>query len=297
MHLAPDPELLHAAGTLAGLKLDVEKVAAVSGGDISGAFRCEDSRGRSWFMKINKASFIDAFEAEEAGLLELSKAKALRVPHVVANGVTTGRSWLLLEWLEMLPVDALVERRLGGGLAEMHRISAGAYGWDRNNFIGVTPQLNQPKSNWTGFYCERRLLPQVRLAEENGAPQDFVHKVRQFIYKIPEVMDGYAPEPSLLHGDLWSGNCSRLDDGAPVIFDPAVYYGDRETDLAMTLLFGGFSPSFYQAYAAEWPLEPGHEWRTTLYQFYHVLNHFNLFGGAYLSQADRMIDQLMHNSP
>jgi len=297
MHLAPDPELLHAVGKLAGLTLDIEKVAAVAGGDISGAFRCEDSRGCNWFMKINEASFIEAFEAEEAGLLELGKAKMLRVPQVAAHGVNTGRSWLLLEWLDMQPGNELAARGLGVALAEMHRISAGAYGWDRNNFIGATPQLNQPEDNWTGFYCEHRLLPQARLAENNGAPREFVHKLRQFAYQLPKMLADYRPEPSLLHGDLWGGNWAQLGDGTPVIFDPAVYYGDRETDLAMTRLFGGFPATFYEGYAAEWPLARGHEWRNTLYQLYHVLNHFNLFGGAYLSQADRMLDQLQETCP
>lgn len=297
MRLAPDPELLHAAGLLAGLTLDIEKVAAVAGGDVSGAFRCEDNRGRSWFLKINRASFIDAFEAEEAGLLELSKAQGLRVPHVAANGVTVGRSWLLMEWLEMQPGNAAAAHKLGEALAAMHRIFAGAHGWDRNNFIGATPQSNEPKDSWTGFYCERRLLPQAQLAKDNGAPEDFVGKLRQFVYRLPEVLKEYSPEPSLLHGDLWGGNWSQLGDGSPVIYDPAVYYGDRETDLAMTRLFGGFPPAFYDAYTAEWPFDHGHEWRNTLYQLYHVLNHFNLFGGAYLSQADRMLDQLQETCP
>lgn len=293
MHPAPHPELLADIGAAAGLALAAERCEPVAGGDISRAFRCTDNRDRDWFLKLNHISFADAFAAELAGLQELRQARTLRVPQAQASGITGMQSWLLLEWLDLQPAGSAAAERLGEGLAEMHRVTAETFGAHRDNYIGATPQKNGSVKVWVTFYVKRRLQPQLRLAAENGAPQALIKKGQSLEERLPALLAGYTPPPSLLHGDLWGGNVAQLPDGYPAIFDPAVYYGDRETDLAMTRLFGGFPPAFYRAYEAAWPLEAGHELRCVLYQLYHVLNHFNLFGGAYLAQAARMLDTLL----
>jgi protein-ribulosamine 3-kinase len=170
---------------------------------------------------------------------------------------------------------------------------APAFGWQRDNVIGSTRQANQRGDNWIDFWCDARLGFQLRLAVENGLSTKIVRNAETLRKRIPDFFDGYAPVPSLLHGDLWGGNWAVMPDGEPVIFDPAVYFGDRETDIAMTMLFGGFSPEFLAAYESEWPLNSGFRRRIDLYNLYHVLNHFNLFGGGYQQQADAMLNRLL----
>jgi fructosamine-3-kinase len=182
---------------------------------------------------------------------------------------------------------------LGRGLAALHRITADRYGWHRDNTIGSTPQINDRESDWLVFWAEHRLRFQLDLAVERGAGGRLKDRGNRLIEALPALMGGRRPEASLLHGDLWSGNHAFTAAGEPAIFDPAVYYGDRETDLAMTELFGGFGRDFYAAYEKDWPLDSGYASRKKLYNLYHVLNHFNLFGGGYLSQAQATIDALL----
>ncbi|NND54676.1 MAG: phosphotransferase [Gammaproteobacteria bacterium] len=293
MHPAPHPELLAAIGQATDLILNESDCQPVAGGDISSAFRCVDRRNRAWFLKLNRIEFADAFAAEQAGLEELQQVDGIRVPRARGSGITDAQSWLLLEWLDLQPPGTASAEQLGNALAGMHRITAECCGNHRDNYIGATPQLNTDTADWVMFYCAQRLRPQLQLAAQNGAPADFSAAGEALLSALPEKLAGYTPAASLLHGDLWSGNVAQLPDGYPAIFDPAVYYGDRETDLAMTRLFGGFPPQFYAAYEAAWPLDDGHEYRLQLYQLYHVLNHYNLFGGAYLAQAARMLDTLL----
>ncbi len=164
---------------------------------------------------------------------------------------------------------------LGRMLATIHRTQGGRFGWARDNYIGSTPQLNGAYENWAEFWRARRLEPQLALAKRNGYDLDADN--------VTQLLEGHTPAPSLLHGDLWSGNGGFLAGGAPVLFDPAVYYGDREADLAMTELFGGFPREFYSAYG---PLPAGYQQRKHLYNLYHLLNHLNLFGGGYLGQVN-----------
>src|SRR5262249_29793225 len=156
----------------------------------------------------------------------------------------------------------------------------------RVNTIGMTPQINEADSDWIRFFRERRLRYQLDLAVGNGYGGDLQKQGAQLLERMHGLFAGHRPQPSLLHGDLWGGNWGATADGTPVIFDPAVYFGDREADIAMTRLFGGFDTSFYGAYESAWPLEAGWQARTTLYNLYHVLNHLNLFGAGYLSQAE-----------
>ena len=184
-------------------------------------------------------------------------------------------------------------RELGRRLARLHRVTGSRFGWDRDNTIGATPQVNTPGSDWIAFWREHRLGFQLGLAARNGHGGRLQQRGGQLMEKLPEFFRDCTPAPSLLHGDLWGGNAGFDASGDPVIYDPAVYYGDRETDIAMTELFGGFSADFYSGYNAEFPLDAGYAHRKDLYNLYHVLNHLNLFGGGYGAQAERMIDRLL----
>ena len=242
------------------------------------------------FRKTGPASALAMFEAEADGLNELRATGELRVPEVIDVGIEGGQSYLVIERLDLQRPSRDIERRFGQQLARLHRHTADRFGWFRDNTIGPTPQQNAWSDDWLGFFRELRLDFQVRLAQGNG--YDLTAEGLRLGQRLPELFDGYEPVASLLHGDLWGGNWGAVD-GEPVIFDPAVYYGDRESDIAMSMLFGGFGREFYRAYEAEWPMAPGHDRRIKLYQLYHVLNHLNLFGSSYLGRARQLFRELM----
>jgi fructosamine-3-kinase len=243
------------------------------------------------FRKTGPASALQTFEAEVDGLNELRSADEVRVPGVIDCGVTNGESYLELEWLHLESPRRDIESRFGEQLAKLHRHAQVQFGWFRDNTIGPTPQKNAPADDWIEFFRDRRLGFQLALAASNGFGADVVAPGAELSARLPELFTGYEPEASLLHGDLWSGNWGCVN-GEPVIFDPAVYYGDRESDIAMTMLFGGFGGSFYDAYERTWPMAPGHEQRLKLYQLYHVLNHLNIFGRSYLARAIQLLAEL-----
>ena len=255
----------------------------VRGGDISAAWRVETDGG-SVFVKTGAPSAADGFAAEADGLLGLSSSGAVRVPKVLAHGSTESDAYIALEWLELGSPDAAVAERFGRQLAALHRVSSDRHGWRRDNTIGRTPQKNAWSESWLEFFGQRRLRCQLELAGERGYDRELGAIGARLLDALPGLLGEHEPRPSLLHGDLWAGNFAACQ-GEPVMFDPAVHFGDRETDLAMTQLFGGFPPRFYAAYREAWPLAPGAERRVELYQLYHVLNHLNLFGGAYLDQS------------
>ncbi len=259
------------------------------GGCINDAFILSGRR-TSYFVKLNAADRLDMFEAEAAALRALAAASALRVPEPISCGLAAGQSYLILEALRFGSPKAGSWQTMGCQLARLHRNSHEQFGWHHDNHIGSTPQHNQWAADWAAFFREQRLRPQLERARRNGY---HFKRADELLDAIEELLAGHSPTPALLHGDLWSGNASFLDDGCPVIYDPATYYGDRETDLAFSEFFGGFPHEFYQAYAEEWPLDSGYESRKTLYNLYHVLNHANLFGGGYAGQAERMITQLL----
>lgn len=191
--------------------------------------------------------------------------------------------------------DTASQAKMGRQLAALHRVTSenGQFGWHRDNTIGSTPQVNTPSDDWISFYRDQRLQFQFNLAGRHGAGSRLLSQGDRLMGEFHVLFDNYVPESSLLHGDLWSGNYAYTSAGDPAIFDPAVYYGDREADLAMTELFGGFGHDFYTAYDNAWPIDPGYKIRKTLYNLYHILNHFNLFGGGYASQAQGMVDSLL----
>lgn len=269
-----------------------ESCQSVAGGCISAAEVLQGG-GRRYFVKLNDARHLDMFAAEAAGLSEIAQSRSVRVPEPICWGVHADRAYLVLEHLDLGHGDSRSDARLGGQLAGMHRTTRPRHGWTRDNTIGSTPQINTQENDWTTFYREHRLRYQLDLASRNGYGGNLARRGESLLEKLPVFFEPYKPQPSLLHGDLWGGNYSVLRDGTPVIFDPAVYYGDRETDLAMTELFGGFGNDFYSAYRDTWPLDPGYRVRKDLYNLYHVLNHLNLFGGGYHGQAERLIDRLL----
>lgn len=265
----------------------------LSGGSINSAYRVETEHGGSFFVKLNREELLSMFEAESEGLQELRKANAIRVPEPVLSGAGQGYSWIVTEYISFGRGTARTEEMFGRQFAEMHRYVSDRFGWHRNNSIGSTPQMNGRTDDWVEFYRMHRLGFQLNLAAENGFRGSLQTKGERLMVDLGSFFCDYKSVPSLMHGDLWGGNKGVDEDGNPVIFDPAVYYGDREADLAMTTLFGGFSSRFYDAYDEAWPLDEGYRIRKTLYNLYHILNHANLFGGGYASQAEGMIDQLL----
>lgn len=245
------------------------------------------------FSKSGPAALLPMYEAEAAGLAALRATGVVRVPEVRFCGIDAGQAKISLEWLDLRSLDRTAGIVLGHALAQVHRTTGPRYGWPADNFIGTTPQENGEDDVWPRFYAQRRLLPQLRRAAGNGMERTLVAQGERLAEKVAAFFVDYAPQASLLHGDLWSGNAGRLPDGTPVVFDPACYRGDREADLAMTELFGGFPDAFYAAYREAWPPDSGYETRKTLYNLYHMLNHFNLFGEPYLGQVRRMIDRLL----
>ncbi len=283
-----------------GKHFQLKKQSALGGGDINQAYRIDgvikennQNKAVSFFIKLNQKSQLDMFAAEVAGLQEIEKAQAIRVPHVICSGVEKNQSYLILENLSLVTSGADSAKRLGQQLAAMHKTTSQQFGWLRDNTIGSTRQINTKTENWIDFWREYRLGFQLNLAKQNGAGHFLYMKGEKLLNNLESLFIDYEPVASLLHGDLWLGNYGYLKDGAPVIFDPAVYYGDRETDIAMTELFGGFSAEFYSSYNEVWPLDSGYQQRKVLYNLYHILNHYNLFGGGYAMQAERMIEQLL----
>ncbi len=236
------------------------------------------------FEKTGPEPALDMFEAEAEGLAELRKAGAVRVPEVFDVGVRNGLAFIAMERLVLEPANTAHAERLGRALADLHAVTAERHGWHRDNTIGPTPQHNPWTEDWPAFFREHRLRFQLELAASNGYAGELVALGDTLMRRLPALFEDYAPAASLLHGDLWGGNWG-VADGEPVIFDPAVYYGDSESDIAMTRLFGGFGRAFYDAYFARRPLDDGSAARLDLYQLYHVLNHLNLFGSGYLGQA------------
>ncbi len=281
-----------------GRSFQIKEQAAIAGGDINQAYQiCGILEGENslvcFFIKLNQKTRLQMFEAEAAGLAEIEKSQTMRVPHVICSGVDGEQSYLILENLSLVAGGAGSAKKLGQQLAKMHRCTAQQFGWHRNNTIGSTQQINTPTDRWVDFWREHRLGFQLELIKRKGASHSLINKGETLLSHLDTFFIDYEVQASLLHGDLWSGNYGYLASGEPVIFDPAVYYGDREADIAMTELFGGFSPEFYSAYNEIWPLDKGYQQRKTLYNLYHILNHANLFGGGYVVQAENMIDSLL----
>lgn len=268
----------------------IVSVSSVSGGCISDAFKLEMKNGEKYFLKLNDSAAKDMFIKEAHGLVELRKPNAIRIPQVILHD----KSFILTEFIKAGSRSKNFFEEFGRKFAELHKFRNISFGFYEDNFIGSNPQLNiaedGEKNNWVKFYFNKRILFQYKLAEKNGyAAKELTEGVLSLEKKIEEILSGNEEPPSLLHGDLWGGNYMVDENGNACLIDPAVYYGHREADLAMTKLFGGFSSEFYQAYNEYYPLPPGFEYRENIYKLYHVLNHLNLFGKGYYPQAVAII--------
>ncbi len=290
--MVPWSDISESISSATGAIFRIEQNIAAGGGCINAAHRIEGC-GRSYFVKLNSADRADMFAAEAEGLREIAASATVRVPQPVCLGTNRAASWLVMEHIALGGARDGSMRELGRQLAALHRVTGRAFGWRRDNTIGSTPQINAQSRDWMAFWREQRLGFQLQRAAANGYRGRLQRDGEALLEKLPAFFAAHRPRPALVHGDLWSGNTGFDEAGNPVIFDPAVYYGDRETDLAMTELFGGFSADFHAAYREAYPLDTGYELRKTLYNLYHVLNHLNLFGGGYLGQAERMIGQLL----
>lgn len=264
----------------------------VGGGDINQAYRLQAS-GVNWFVKVNQAELQEMFVAEAAGLEELAQTGAVRTPGVITCGSFQSQAYLVLEYIELQSLRGQGQAKFGQQLAQLHRIPQKSFGWQRDNTIGSTAQSNKLCNDWVVFWQEQRLGKQLEFAANNGYTGALQVKGEKLLERLAEFFGGHQPQASLLHGDLWGGNVAADEQGRPVMFDPACYYGDREVDIAMTELFGGFAKDFYAVYQAEFPLDSGYQIRKSLYNLYHILNHLNLFGRAYLGQACGMIESLL----
>lgn len=289
LSFAVQAAVVEALAAHVGRPVRLDRLRVVGGGSIHAAYQLDTDAG-PFFLKQNAAAEAANFAAEAEGLRTLMGRSPLRVPAPLGHGTAGAQAWLLMDWLDARTPTAATWTRLGEGLAALHRHTQARHGFHQDNYIGSLPQRNTPCATWVEFWVAHRLEPQAALAHARGrldAPTRAL--LDRVVARLPELL----PEepPALLHGDLWSGNvlASTGPDHVPAIFDPAVYYGHREVDLAMTTLFGGFEPGFYAAYAAGFPLEPGWRERLPLHHLYPLMVHLNLFGTGYLPQVQAVL--------
>ena len=270
--------------------LKITSAEPVSGGCINQAFKCQTNQNETYFIKLNTANKLSMFEAEARGLEALKDSQAFEIPNVIALGKSISQSYLILNYLALTRLQD--EFLFGQQLAQMHSQTAPQFGFDTDNFIGATPQRNTWHDNWFEFFMQQRLDYQCDLLEDNQSNQKIRKLWPKFRRCCENLFADHQPVASLLHGDLWQGNVAQ--HGATVcIFDPATYYGDAETDLAMLVLFGSPSSDFYRGYESLKPIAEGHAQRRVFYNLYHVLNHSNLFGSSYSQQAFGMMQQII----
>ncbi len=270
-----------------GKRHRIVSVRPLYGGDINDNFRVDTDGGKTYFIKINDRERAGMFRLEAMALEELRHTGSFRIPVVLDAGATDSFSFLLLEYIESGRGTA---RAFAGGLSALHRHSGTAHGWHSDNYIGILPQQNKRTTSWVEFYCRYRLRVQMELARQKGyIPASLDKKFEKLCGRAGE----YLPDvrPSLLHGDLWSGNFFYDTDGTPVLIDPALYYGHREIDLAMMRLFGGFDADVFRLYHEMFPPEPGWRERIPLYQLYPLLVHLNLFGTGYYDRVRGIIER------
>lgn len=290
-------EVAQQISQVTGKHFEIIDRQAVRGGCINQAYQIITNRQDRYFIKLNQPDLAPMFAAEAKGLLEMAATETMTVPLPICWGVVTDYSYLVLNYLDLTERSSPKSwTQMGQNLAAMHRYritDPPQFGWHLNNTIGSTPQVNTWETDWMTFFKNHRIDYQLQLARRQGG---HFPKATQLLATIPQILANHHPQPSLVHGDLWGGNAGFTTTGNPVIFDPATYWGDREVDLALTELFGGFPAAFYQGYESICPLDAGYAQRKVLYNLYHILNHYNLFGGSYQHQANKTIDSLLERN-
>ena len=292
-------DLQRAFSTLVSSDLNVVDQRRVTGGCISEGCQVvtEDAQGQqqTWFAKTNRESFLINFQAEADGLTRLAAVEAIESPRPETFGVSGDQAWLIMKWIDQKPAGKYFFRDFGARLAEMHRCTSGTrIGLDRDNFLGAAKQINCSVDRWIDFVAENRLGVQLRWGIDQQWIDDSLRRdCERVIAGLDQWLDGRAESTSLLHGDLWSGNYLCDIEGRPVVIDPAVYYGCREAEFGMLMLFGACPATFYDSYQQVFPMPAGWQRRANVYVLYHLLNHLNLFGGGYHGQCQQMAEQIL----
>ena len=273
------------------LKADLKSAKMVGGGCINSACHIQTNEG-SFFLKWNTSDLFDMFSTEARALKILNQQSPVRTPKAIHTDVFQNVSFMLMEWIENGNRNTNFWKNFGINLAKQHRITSNHFGLEHDNFIGSLPQSNHQHSDWYSFFIQERLTPQIRRAQDNGLIDSSLSKQFEgFFAKLTELI---PEEPAaLLHGDLWSGNFMCSDEGEACIFDPALHYGHRETELAFTHLFGGFDTDFYSFYESEYPIDPGFDSRIDIHNLYPLLVHVNLFGRSYLSGIQQTLNRFV----
>ncbi|MEZ8823831.1 fructosamine kinase family protein [Vibrio amylolyticus] len=262
----------------------------VKGGDISECYMITDGEQR-YFVKTNERSFINKYLIESDNIKSLRATSTVYIPELILTGTSKDHSFIVLNYLSTKPLDDDKNSyKFGTQLAELHLWGEQKeFGYDRDNYIGSTLQPNKWDRKWHRFFAEQRIGWQLQLCREKGIE---LVNIAEFTETVKNLLSNHKPRPSLLHGDLWHGNVANSAFG-PICYDPACYWGDRECDIAMTELFGGFQPEFYQGYESVLPLDFGYSERKDIYNLYHLLNHYNQFGGHYLDEAETLIKNIL----
>jgi protein-ribulosamine 3-kinase len=267
------------------LQKKISQITALSGGCTAHAWLVETDKHKRYFIKSGATTFHE----ETRGLKAIADTHCIQTPNVIR----TSSDLLILEYIEPGLPSKKVFYNFGKQLANMHKIPQAFFGFDENNYIGHTKQINTPSSNWIEFFYEHRLLFQLKEAERNKiSTKELRQGIIKLESKLPKILAGSEESPALIHGDLWKGNFIIDQNEQAYLIDPAAYYGHREAEMALTTWIPGFSPEFYQGYNATYPLKPGYKQREKVYQLYHVINHMNLFYGNYYPEALDILDGL-----
>jgi fructosamine-3-kinase len=279
--------------TSIGTEFKIKETIRISGGDISESYMVSDDEQR-FFVKINSKGFLSHFIAEADNLSHLAQTSSVKTPSVIDFGKSKTSAFLILDYLPTRPLQlAEPSHQFGQHLAYLHNWGEQKeFGFDNDNYIGATPQSNRWQKKWSNFFSDQRIGCQLELLKEKGIEFGDTDEI---VGVVKEVLSHHNPKPSLLHGNLWHGNCADTPQG-PVCYDSAVYWGDSECDLAMTELFGRFPDAFYKGYNSIKIIDPGYKHRKEIYNLYHILNHCNQFGGHYLGDAQLRIEKLLQQT-
>jgi len=303
--MSDKPGIKAALSDYLGESISQIEIVAHGGGDTHknyrlslGSFDSPVRLAKDYFVKVNDLSHQAVLKSEYQSLRILKSEYHLAYPEPVHFYCTEEACFMIMQYVDLIDFSNPAcednsQYQLGIMLARQHQIKSSEFGWASDNYIGLTPQQNTRHEDWQEFYRERRLRPQYELAKARNLGSELCVGIKNLMSNLHHFFASYQPIPSLLHGDLWTGNAAYNRGAAtPMLYDPAPYFGDRECDIAMTQLFGGFAEDFYTGYQSIWPLDTGYDQRRSLYNLYHALNHFNLFGSAYTGMVREHLTSL-----